>query len=83
MSPCLWTTLPDGTVVHIKLARQRKKKCGFCKAADHEFLCDFPVGDGTCDAPMCRKCATNVGPDEDHCPNHRGHTPAVQGSLFR
>jgi hypothetical protein len=82
MSPCIWTTLPDGTRVHIKMARQRRKMCRFCATADGLYLCDFPVGDGTCDAPMCRKCATNVGPDTDYCPNHRGRAPTMQGSLF-
>jgi hypothetical protein len=34
-------------------------------------LCDWPVGDGkTCDAPICDKHATNVGPDRDVCPLH-------------
>lgn len=39
-------------------------------------LCDFPVGETlggtplTCDAPMCRKHRTSVGPNVDHCPRH-------------
>lgn len=82
MSPCHWMKLPDGTTVHVRMARPRKRKCRFCQSADHAYLCDFPVGDGTCDAPMCAACTTHVGPDVDYCPNHRGRTPEMQASLF-
>lgn len=32
--------------------------------------CDAPVGDGTCDMPLCEEHATRVGPDRDLCPKH-------------
>jgi len=37
-------------------------------------LCDYPVvrngQPGTCDAKICDRCATNVGPDKDFCRPH-------------
>lgn len=48
----------------------RPKKCAFCRAKS-VALCDAPVANGkTCDAPMCRRCATNVEFNVDLCPPH-------------
>ena len=39
-------------------------------------LCDHPAGQDlagkplTCDAPMCERHRTRVGPNLDHCPRH-------------
>ena len=39
--------------------------------ASTDFLCDYPVGDGrTCDLPLCRSHAYQVGDDVHYCPNH-------------
>lgn len=36
-----------------------------------EVLCDWPMGEGkTCDAPLCCRCARNIGPELDLCPAH-------------
>jgi hypothetical protein len=57
--------------------------CKFCGRPSTK-LCDFPMYIGnavqvrTCDAPMCDACATNVGPDKDHCPDHVAPRPSDQ-----
>lgn len=48
------------------------KRCAFC--ADRAgLLCDGPTAGGgksaTCDKPICRRCATHVGPERDLCPD--------------
>jgi len=51
----------------------KAKVCRFCRKRFAKFLCDWkiPGGNGkTCDAPMCRSCAINVGPEKDLCPPH-------------
>ncbi len=67
-----WIDLPDGTHVHIKMAKPRPKKCTFCGAWGAESLCDFVVGlfGETCDALMCARCRRHVHPDTDYCPKH-------------
>lgn len=63
-------------------AYARRRPCRFCRTGFVTKLCDFPVGPRgkTCDAGMCDTCATNVGPDRDHCPRHK-HALAPQGEL--
>jgi hypothetical protein len=42
-------------------------------------LCDWPVTragvKGTCDAKLCARHATHVGPDRDYCPPHAKLAP--------
>jgi hypothetical protein len=48
------------------------RKCGRMSVA----LCDAPAGETlggktlTCDAPLCAKHRTKVGPNRDACPRH-------------
>lgn len=56
---------------------RRTPPCKFCQAngsfKPSTKLCDFPVGEGkTCDAPICDRHATSVGPNQDYCPVHKG-----------
>lgn len=47
--------------------------------------CDAPTKrrSGTCDRHLCASCATEVGPDQHLCPEHKGQAAApVQGGLF-
>ena len=79
--PCQWITMPDGTVMHLNMGRGPRRRCKFCRAGYVTKLCDFPVADGkTCDAAMCDKCATNVGPETDHCPKHRDQAALFGGA---
>lgn len=84
--PCEWLKGPNGSVIHLNVARGRKKKCPFCKIGIVSKLCDYPVGNGkTCDAEMCDGCKRTLGYQEtefapgfkkpndtiDVCPIHR------------
>jgi hypothetical protein len=67
--------MPDGSgVIHLRMTKRAQKKLGpECRACIcvADFLCDYPMGEGkTCDAPMCRKHAREVGPDRHYCPWH-------------
>jgi hypothetical protein len=59
----------------------RRKPCQFCKTGVVTKLCDHPVRNGTCDAPMYDRCATNIGSEMDYCPPHARHNKKQQ-SLF-
>jgi hypothetical protein len=72
-----------GNAVHIKLAKSKRGPLPQCRAPDPtasdgicrgigSLLCDAPVGEeGTCDMPLCERCATEVGPDRHLCPKHK------------
>lgn len=47
----------------------KRKTCFYC-GRPSDKLCDFPVGGGTCDKPMCGMCAVHVPPDTDYCKGH-------------
>lgn len=73
MSPCHWTKLPDGTVVHVNVGKMFVQRCRWCDLTS-VALCDFPNPkhkSGTCDAPMCEIHQKIVGPDRDYCPDHK------------
>ena len=58
----------------VRGSRPKPKQCPFCKQPTADLLCDASVGlfGETCDALICRKCATHAGPDHDLCPDHKG-----------
>jgi hypothetical protein len=60
--------LPGGATAIICSSR-RHPRCACGRRAP--LLCDWkmPAG-GTCDAPICRPCATAPAPDKDLCPTH-------------
>ncbi len=75
--PCDPMKASDGRVIGIVCSRGNKSCCN-C-GAPAPLLCDGVVGgeyqlglvkmrSRTCDAPICRKCATHVGIDRDLCP---------------
>lgn len=77
---CEIVRLPDGMVAFVKMARRKPKPCSICKEPSSR-LCDFVVDRthsavGTCDKPLCTRCAVSVGRNVDHCPDH----PAVAGA---
>jgi hypothetical protein len=67
---CERVTLPGGFSAIVCSSRKRDRcKCG----RPATLLCDWKTPKGktpTCDSPICKHCATNVGPDKDLCPNH-------------
>lgn len=76
MSPCHWIKLEDGTVAHVRLSKQRAKRCDCGRVRTK--LCDFPLSPAaqithrkTCDKPLCDNCAHHVpGKDVDYCGEH-------------
>jgi hypothetical protein len=47
--------------------RRRRCSCG----APATLLCDWKVGKGTCDKPICAAHAEEVAPDKHLCPEHQ------------
>lgn len=85
MSPWITIQTENGPVTaHICTRGAKAKVCKFCSKRFVEKLCDFPTGahGKTCDAGMCGKCATSVGPDLDYCPSHKHETAPPQQNLF-
>lgn len=63
-------------IVCTRRRRPRRCRCG----AEATLLCDHATRGGkTCDQPICRRCATEAGPDRHLCPDHR--EAARQGAL--
>jgi len=50
------------------------------------LLCDWPVGDATCDMPMCAAHGTEhnakAGDDRHYCPKHMAEHRAANPELF-
>lgn len=67
--------LPNGALVHVRLAKPRARRCKVChQMTAHARLreCDFKLPDGsTCDLLMCDNCAHRTAPNVDLCPSHR------------
>jgi hypothetical protein len=76
-----WVDLGNGVTDHICTRGPKPRRCGFCSTGYVEKLCDHPIGHGkrACDAGMCNKCATNVGPDTDYWPPHARHAQRQKG----
>ncbi len=67
--PCERHKLSNGGLVIVcSRGRQPRAKCSCGRPAP--LLCDYPIGTKTCDAPICKKCATHTGPNRDLCPEH-------------
>lgn len=69
---CLRMPMPDGTAMIVCGTREKRKFCACGRACD--FLCDWKVDgkkSGTCDAPICKHHAQQVGPDKHLCPLHQ------------
>lgn len=49
--------------------RSRRKRCGCGQPAD--LLCDWKVGRGTCDKPICTTHAEEVAENKHLCPAHQ------------
>jgi hypothetical protein len=62
---------PDQKDVHFCESLERRLCC--C-GGEATLLCDAPVDDGTCDAPLCPDCTTKDG-ERDLCPAHTTKRP--------
>ncbi len=52
-----------------------KRWCHVCRQRRGTLQCDFPNPkrkSGTCDKYLCARCAVQIGPNQDYCPNHEG-----------
>lgn len=78
---CVPITNGDGRVVGVACFRTRVPRCGFCPG-ERIALCDHRFSTGkTCDAALCEKHRTSIGPNLDACPIHRAAEP-VQPTLL-
>lgn len=70
---CESVTLANGTRAIICRSRPRRRKCSCCGTRWAERECDYPDlkrKSGTCDKPLCTKCAVKGGDNIDYCPHH-------------
>jgi hypothetical protein len=71
--PCTPFRSQDGRISGFVCSRGRRSKSCKC-GRPSTLLCDQPLTgkkEGkTCDAPICRGCATEIGPDRHLCPVH-------------
>lgn len=66
---CQHVRFPGGGTALVCGPKPRRCKCG--NAAT--LLCDWKMPSrksGTCDAPICERCATTPAPGKDLCPKH-------------
>lgn len=67
---CEAVKLPGGGTAIVCSSRRRARcACG----ARAPLLCDWRMPkrrSGTCDAPVCKRCATSPAPEKDLCPEH-------------
>jgi hypothetical protein len=59
-----------GTTAIVCMRGQRPKKFTMCARPGATLLCDWKIAGGTCDKPVCARCATHVGLDRDLCREH-------------
>ncbi len=69
---CEHVKLTDGTMAIICGVRVKRQFCSCGRIAD--LLCDWKVKakkSGTCDRPICRQHAQEVGPQKHLCQEHQ------------
>ena len=65
-----WFKMPDGTPVHVKMARNSGPKCDECRKSRAGFECDYEDEKGNaCNKKLCNLCRTRIGPG-DFCTEH-------------
>ena len=65
---CERVTLPGG-ITAIVCGTRKRQRCSGC-GRPASLLCDWKVGEGTCDQPICARCTTSPARDKDLCPSH-------------
>lgn len=81
-------------MVHVRMSGKAPAACRARIASDEAgkpevrcmamstFLCDWPVGDGTCDMPLCGDHAHLVGRNRHLCPQHVAQQQRDEPGLF-
>lgn len=85
----------NGMAVHLKLSGKAAKNppAPCCARVERDgkpvrccgistILCDWPVGLGTCDAPLCPEHAHETARDRHLCPVHLAEHRAATPELF-
>lgn len=65
---CEHVSLPGGGSA-IVCGPRKRKRCTSC-GGPASLLCDWKVGEGTCDEPICARCTTSPAPNKDLCHSH-------------
>lgn len=60
---------------------QREGRTCYCMGIG-SLLCDFPVGEATCDMPLCTEHGIEVGKDRHYCPKHKAEADSAAPELF-
>ena len=78
--------LSDGTTAIVCGRGARTLRCSGCGQPGAGKLCDYPVvrmngNAGTCDRPLCERCAISIGPGRDFCPPHHRYEQKRSGAV--
>lgn len=71
-----------GSAIVCTTSRRRRCRCG----RPAGLLCDWKVSSrkrGTCDAPICDRCAVSPAPDKDLCQDHAREFERWKASRLR
>ena len=69
--PCTVFKTENGWGIACSRGAKRATKCSVCGRLGADKLCDWKMEGGTCDRPLCSRCAVHVsGEDLDFCPSH-------------
>jgi hypothetical protein len=82
--PCTPVKLAGGQTAIICTGRRPRRKCSVCKERLAQRECDYPDQQrksGTCDKPLCTRCAVSGGDNIDFCPSHPKDQPGQQLGL--
>lgn len=72
MMACVHVKLADGTMGIVCGVRVKRSFCACGRVG--ELLCDWKMKEkksGTCDRPICKQCALEVGADKHLCKPHQ------------
>jgi hypothetical protein len=70
---CFHFKSADGSSDVFVRTHQKTRSCSVCGRRGATLLCDFPNpkrSSGTCDKPLCGKCAKRGPVEQDFCPKH-------------
>lgn len=68
-----WTDDHLPIIVCSRAKAEKRVKCAFC-GRTAKYYCDYPIKGGTCSKPLCDKCRTVMGEEQEYCPRHAADT---------